>query len=121
MGLKPSEMLRKLRTDAPMHIPTIRQLNNYLKELRKGLEGELGTKICLNDFVKIHEENRAIPDDPDQMFVGACYTYSSEKNIDPVTKKLVQKARIFLKTKRLMSFTNDVSFKSFILNWFITA
>ena len=39
------EILRQLR-DETTELQTIRQLNNYLKELRRNLEGQLGTKIA---------------------------------------------------------------------------
>ncbi len=36
-------------------IPTITQLNNYLKKLRRGNEGQLGTRICIKDFKDMYD------------------------------------------------------------------
>ena len=66
------EILRQLR-DEITELPTIRQINNYLKELRRNLEGQLGTKICLQDFETIYNENNSVPEDLDQMFVPAFF------------------------------------------------
>ena len=66
------EILRQLR-DETTELPTIRHLNNYLKELRRNLEGQLGTKICLQDFETIYNENNTVPEDLDQMFVPAFF------------------------------------------------
>ena len=71
LGLKPAQMLIQLRKDTTK-IPSQLQLNNYLKDLRKNLDGQLGTKIRLNDFIYFHQRRKEILEDPDQMFVENC-------------------------------------------------
>jgi hypothetical protein len=103
LGLKPSHMLIQLRKYTTK-IPTQLQLSNYLKEVRKNLEGDLGVKICLQDFENFYAAHKPIPEDDDQMFVADCKTeVFIEKG------EMVRIFRIFLTTKRLISFTKHVS------------
>ena len=96
-------MLIQLRKETTK-IPTQLQLNNYLKDLRKNLDGQLETKVCLNDFIEFHQRHKEIPEDSDQMFVGNC-----EVEVINEEGEMIRLFRIFLTTKRLLTFTNYVS------------
>ena len=77
-------------------IPTQLQLNNFLKDLRKKEDGELGSKICLNDFKSFNDKHKEIPENPDQMFAADLFTeVKLEKG------EMTRIFRIFLTTKRL--------------------
>ena len=104
LNCKPLEILINIR-QVGLQIPTTTQLNNYLKQLRKdkGLEGELGTRICLNDNQKIYDDHKQIPENPDQI-IADCYTDASYDN-----GELCLSFRIFFTTVRLLSFTKYVS------------
>jgi len=99
----PKVMLIELRkvTDT---IPTITQLNNYLKKLRRGNEGQLGTRICIKDFKDMYEVHKNIPEHENQMFVSDLFT-----DCQLVNGELVSNFRIFFTTKKLLSFTLHVS------------
>ena len=66
---------------ANLTLPTLRELNNFLKTHRKkkDLGGNLGNQICLNDFIEIYEKHKEVPENFDQMLVVNCFT-----NIDNV-------------------------------------
>ena len=108
MSHKPAHMLRMLREDLPPNtsLPTERQLNNFLSTHRakKELGGNLGNRICLNDFLEIYELNKNVPDDPDQMFVANCVT-----NVVIDNGSMNRVFRIFFTTTRLLDFTKHVT------------
>ena len=58
--------------DQPNLIPKLQQLSNYLASKRLNINGEIGSRICLNDFIKLYEENKALPDDMNKVFVVNC-------------------------------------------------
>jgi hypothetical protein len=72
LNIKPKRILIALR-DKTDNLPTIIQLNNFLKSIRnkKDIDGALGNRVTLNDFLNLHTENKNIPEDPDQMFVAS--------------------------------------------------
>ena len=107
MGLKPATMLISLREKAS-HLPTVIQLNNYLKRLRNSRTGNLGSRISLNDILDFYNEHKEVPEDMDQMFVVDCYCEASE-----IENEINYKFRIFLTTKRLIEFTKYVNYLQF--------
>ena len=40
--------------DQPDLIPKVQQLSNYLASKRLNINGEIGSGICLNDFIKLY-------------------------------------------------------------------
>ena len=103
LGLKPAQMLIQLR-QVTTRIPTQLQLNNFLKDLRKKDDGELESKICLNDFKYFYDKHKEIPENPDQMFAADLFI-----EVKLEQGEMTRIFRIFLTTKRLLSFTNYVS------------
>jgi len=73
MRVKPATMLIALREN-DIQLPTVIQLNNYLKRLgsKKDGTGNHGT-ITLDNLIKFYEENREVTEDEDKMFVVDCY------------------------------------------------
>ena len=57
LGFKTAQMLIQLRQVTTL-IPTQIQLNNFLKDRRKKDDGELGSKICLNDFRSFYDKHK---------------------------------------------------------------
>jgi hypothetical protein len=98
LGHKPERILQQLKSDG-LDQPDKMFLNNLLKKFRKEKFGiKLPTYRELNSWC---QEHSVIPeDDDDKVFVGS---YEIESNLQ---KKYF---RIFLTTKRLMSFTKYVS------------
>ncbi len=103
LGVKPATMLISLREKAT-YLPTVSQLNNYLKRLRNIRTGNLGSRFSLNDILAFFNEHKEVPEDIDQMYVVDCYCDASTIN-----NELEFKFRIFLTTKRLIQFTEYVT------------
>ena len=101
LSLKPATMLRSLR-DKTNRIPTVQQLNNFLKSLRNKRDdiGVTGSRMCLNDFLYLQKEFGDIPENPDSMFVSDCFCEATTVN-----GEMIRTFRIFFTTKRLLSFT----------------
>ncbi len=91
--------------DKTHNLPTIIQLNNFLKSIRnkKDIDGALGNRVTLNDFLNLHTENKNIPEDPDQMFVADCFC--DVTNTNGIVERVF---RIFFTTKRLIEFVKCV-------------
>ncbi len=66
IGVKPAAMLIGL-TEKTENLPTVVQLNNYLKRLRNNREGNRGSRITLNDLLDFYKENKNVPEDFDKM------------------------------------------------------
>ena len=98
LNLRPAEILIQLR-DNGFKLPTLMQLNNYLKELRKSKAGNSNTSICLQDLVDFYENNKEIPLNPDKVFVADCWTKVALENGEQI-----RMFRLFITTKRLLSF-----------------
>ena len=64
LPIPPSAMIRNLR-EKTENIPTLSQLNNFLRYNRAHSNGEVGTSMCLNDLITFHENNKGIPNDSD--------------------------------------------------------
>ena len=88
LGVKASRMLDLLREEN-LQRPQLRQLNNYLAQLRKNKNGPV--RMSLNELKTWSENRNEIPDNFDQVFVAAF-----EYNLQP------RKFRMFLTTKRLI-------------------
>ncbi len=58
LGVKPLSILGMLRKKTTI-LPTAQQLNNYLSSLRRKRkeQGFLGSNVCLNDFLQIHNDD----------------------------------------------------------------
>ena len=103
LNLKPAQILIQLRNFATK-IPSLLQLNNLektKKEIRKNKNGT--TNMTLQGIVDFYEKHKAIPDDPDQVYASDCWTkVVNEKG------EIIRLFRIFLTTKRLLTFTEYV-------------
>lgn len=93
-------MLRNLREIPGITIPNSLQLSNYLKQLRQTYKG---SALCLQDIEDFYENNKKIPESEDEMFVVNVNTIIKKEN-----DRISLIFRIFLTTKRLLSFTNHV-------------
>jgi hypothetical protein len=71
-------------------------LNNYLATSRQKRLGK--TKACLQDLINYAKANEIIPDDEHKDFVAG-YQYELDDEVE---------FRIFLTTKKLLSFTQYV-------------
>jgi hypothetical protein len=90
-GVKPASLISKLRKEGI--ILQMQQLNNFLKNERKK---RLGSKaFCLKDLIDYAELKLAVPDDMNEVFVSD-FNYKTEPRVG---------FRIFLTTKKLISFT----------------
>jgi hypothetical protein len=105
LNCKPAKILIELRKQEFI-VPTQVQLYNYIKYHRTEKLGS--TNISLNDLKNWASERMAIPEDVDKMFVGD-FEYQTTPN------KIF---RLFLTTRRLISFAKFVSFSFFIFFFF---
>jgi hypothetical protein len=100
LGHKPERILQQLKSDG-LDQPDKIFLNNLLKKIRKE---KFGIKLpTFRELQQWCEDNKAVPEDDDAVFVGS---YDIGANLE---KKYF---RIFLTTKRLMSFTKYVNIKT---------
>jgi hypothetical protein len=90
-GVKPASLISSFRKEGI--ILEKQQLNNFLKNEKKK---KLGSKaFCLKDLIDYAETKKSVPDDINEVFV-VDYEYKTEPRIE---------FRIFLSTKKLISFT----------------
>ena len=94
-GCKPGKIMIELRK-AGLEVPKTTQLYNFIKYNRKDKLGS--TTISLNDLKEWAATRMDIPDDEDTMFVGSFHYEATP----------IKKFRIFLTTKRLISFAKKV-------------
>ena len=58
MHLKPMAILRNLRDVENILIPSITQLNNFLKHTRDKMSTTKGSTMCIQDFDDFYEANK---------------------------------------------------------------
>ena len=103
MFFHPKAIIRNLRDVEGIQIPTINQINHFLKYMREKMSDTKGSAMCLKDFQDFYTAHKAVPSNPDQIFVPDVSTeVVKEKG------KTVLIFRIFFTTTRLLTFTQHV-------------